>query len=316
MANDIIITNEGHEPVLCETAIDMLNVRPDGVYIDATFGRGGHSRAILARLNQNGRLFVIDRDVEAIAFAQRQLGSDPRVVIQHSAFDALRVLADTHHIDGDVDGILLDLGVSSPQLDEANRGFSFLRDGPLDMRMDTTSGMDAAAWINQASSEEIAKVLKEYGEERYAKRIAQAIVRAVREKPILTTGALSDIVSKAHPRWEKNKHPATRVFQAIRIFINDELNLLHRCLDQTIDVLKIGGRLVVISFHSLEDRVVKRFMRKHSQGRVLPVEVPMTYGELGVRLRVIGKSVKADALEIQRNPRARSAVLRVAEKIS
>ncbi|MFU8797817.1 MAG: 16S rRNA (cytosine(1402)-N(4))-methyltransferase RsmH, partial [Gammaproteobacteria bacterium] len=242
---------QAHTPVLLEEVLASLAIQSEGIYIDGTFGRGGHAKAILDKLGPQGRFIGIDKDITAIEAGKKLFPHDPRVTFVQGSFAEIRALAEQQAIMGKVNGILLDLGVSSPQLDIAERGFSFLKDGPLDMRMDVHSGLSAAQWLNTAKEEDIAAVLKEYGEERYARRIAKAICR---ERPIETTGRLASIVSVAHPAWEKRKHPATRVFQAIRIFINNELEDLQRCLDQSVEVLAVDGRLAVISFHSLEDR--------------------------------------------------------------
>ena len=292
-----------------------LAIKPNGIYLDGTFGRGGHSRAILKQLQQ-GRLIAMDKDPKAIAAGQALMASEPRFHIEGGSFTGLKAVAEAFDCLGKVDGILLDLGVSSPQLDEAERGFSFQNDGPLDMRMDPTSGMSAAAWIASAKEEDIAAVLKEYGEERFAKRIARAIVQARLEAPIDTTKRLASIVAAANPKWEIGKDPATRSFQAIRIFINQELDDLQRCLADVLDILAPGGRLVVISFHSLEDRIVKRFIREQSRGDQYPPDLPITYVQLKLRMKAIGKSIKAGKAEVTANPRARSAVLRVAEKLA
>ncbi len=312
MVDDV---SKSHRSVMLKEAIAGLALKANGIYIDATFGRGGHSREILSRLDANGRLFVIDKDPEAIAIAKELFGNDKRVFVKQGSFTLLRTLANEYELTGKVNGILLDLGVSSPQLDEAVRGFSFLRDGPLDMRMDNTRGIDAKTWINQAKSSEMAQVFKEYGEERFAKRIANAIVTARKEQTISTTKQLADIVSRANPAWEKHKNPATRVFQAIRIFINQELDDLKAALPQCLDVLTENGRLAVISFHSLEDRIVKQFLQKQNKGDDFPIGLPVTQQQLKPRVRVIGKAIKASVEEIEQNPRARSAVLRIAEKI-
>jgi 16S rRNA (cytosine1402-N4)-methyltransferase len=305
-----------HRPVLLDAAIEALAVRPEGVYLDGTFGRGGHSRDILAALGPEGRLIAIDRDPEAVAFAETIFGEDKRFGILRRGFAMLTEVAQEMGVMGRVDGILLDLGVSSPQLDQSERGFSFLQDGPLDMRMDPSSGPSAAQWLAHAGVDEIAGVLKTFGEERYARRIARAIVEARQERPITTTGELSAIISHANPAWEKGKHPATRSFQAIRIHINRELEQLEHFLDQVLDVLAIGGRLAVISFHSLEDRMVKRFMRDQARGDRFPPGLPVTQAQLQPRLRLVGKAIRADAAEVAANPRARSAVLRVAERLA
>jgi 16S rRNA (cytosine1402-N4)-methyltransferase len=304
-----------HRPVLLEEALVALNLKPEGVYVDATFGRGGHSAAILQRLGPQGRLLAIDKDPHAIAVAHERFAAEPRFSIFHGSFAEIGAAVDAAGVRGQVDGLLLDLGVSSPQLDDASRGFSFMRDGPLDMRMDTTRGLSAAQWLAQAGEGEIARVLKELGEERFAKRIARAIVTARIETPIETTGQLAELIKTAIPRWEPDKHPATRSFQAIRIFINHELDDLRECLDQVIDVLAVGGRLAVISFHSLEDRIVKRFMRDEARGDDFPVDLPVTVDQLQPTLKVVGKAVRPSPDEVDENPRARSAVLRVAEKV-
>ena len=305
-----------HAPVLLDESLDALAIREDGIYIDCTFGRGGHSAAILAKLGDKGRLIALDRDNDAVASASKRLGGDPRFVIEHASFDRLAEIATRHGVAGKVDGVLLDLGVSSPQLDDARRGFSFMNDGPLDMRMDTGSGMSAAEWLGNASEREIRDVLRTYGEERFAGRIAHAIVTARQEAPLMTTLQLARLVEKAVSRREKGKHPATRTFQAIRIRINRELEQLESVLDQVIDVLAPGGRLAVISFHSLEDRIVKRYMRDMARGQPIPRGVPVQDSALERRLRIVGKAVRPDAEEVAANPRSRSAIMRVAEKIA
>ena len=304
-----------HAPVLLDESLDALAIREDGIYIDCTFGRGGHSAAILAKLGDKGRLIALDRDNDAVASASKRLGGDPRFVIEHASFDRLADIATRHGVAGKVDGVLLDLGVSSPQLDDARRGFSFMNDGPLDMRMDTGSGMSAAEWLGNASEREIRDVLRTYGEERFAGRIAHAIVTARQEAPLMTTLQLARLVEKAVPRREKGKHPATRTFQAIRIRINHELEQLESVLGQVIDVLAQGGRLVIISFHSLEDRIVKRFLRKYSTPPKLPRGVPVMAQEEVTLLRLVGKSIVPSAKELASNPRARSSRLRVAERV-
>jgi 16S rRNA (cytosine1402-N4)-methyltransferase len=302
-----------HAPVLLEAVVAALAVRPDGVYVDATYGRGGHADALLAGLNATGRLVVVDRDPEAVADAKRRLGDDPRVTIHHGTFERLTELVGA----GRAHGILLDLGVSSPQLDDPSRGFSFLRDGPLDMRMDPGAGPSAAEFVATASEREITTVIAEFGEERLARRIAGAIVAARTAAPITTTGALAALVAAAVParRREPGKHPATRTFQALRIAVNRELELLELALDDALEALALAGRLVVISFHSLEDRRVKRFMRRHAAGDPVWRGLPGAPAEARPRLALVGKAQRADAAEVARNPRARSAVLRVAEKV-
>ncbi|MCF6280927.1 MAG: 16S rRNA (cytosine(1402)-N(4))-methyltransferase RsmH [Candidatus Polarisedimenticolaceae bacterium] len=305
----------GHKAVLLDEALAALAIQPAGIYIDGTFGRGGHSGAILQQLGPEGRLLAVDKDPEAIASAQQQFSADERFSIVRASFATLGEVASEAGISGKVDGLLLDLGVSSPQLDDAERGFSFSQDGPLDMRMDPDSGQSAERWLAHAEADEIAKVLKEYGEERFAKRIARAIVAAREEQVITTTGRLADIVSKANPAWERGKHPATRSFQAIRIFINRELDDLLICLDQVLPMLAIGGRLAVISFHSLEDRIVKRFIRDLARGDRFPPGVPVTHDQIKPRMKMIGKAIRSGQQELAENVRARSATLRVAERL-
>jgi 16S rRNA (cytosine1402-N4)-methyltransferase len=302
--------------VLLEEALKALAVREAGSYLDATLGRGGHSAAILERLGEAGRLLAVDRDPEAIRAGERRFAGDPRVSIVRGNFAELGRIAVRAGLEAGFDGILLDVGVSSPQLDDPARGFSFMRDGPLDMRMDPDSGVSAAEWLADVAERELVRVLREYGEERHARRIARAIVKSRAEAPIATTGRLAEVIAAAVPGREPGKHPATRSFQAIRIFINEELDALDAALEQSLALLKPGGRLCVISFHSLEDRRVKRFIRRHSEEaepwRGLP-EVPAHARPL---LRPVGKAVHAAAAEIAANPRARSAVLRAAERVA
>jgi len=307
---------QAHQTVLLQEAVAALNVNGSGCYVDGTYGRGGHSKLIMQALGPDGCLLAIDKDLAAIESGCQMFANDSRFLIEQGSFAKLRELTDQHDLTGKVDGILLDLGVSSPQLDTAERGFSFMHDGPLDMRMDTTSGMSAATWLAQAEDREIAQVLKTYGEERFAKRIARAIVAARQESPIESTGQLAAIIAQANPVKEPGRNPATRSFQAIRIFINRELDDLCDCLDQVLSVLAPGGRLVVISFHSLEDRIVKRFMRDHARGDDFPVGLPVTQDQLQPRLKLIGKAIRPSAAEVSLNPRARSAVLRIAEQPS
>lgn len=303
-----------HTSVLLDEAIEGLAIRPDGLYVDGTFGRGGHSRALLARLSAEGRLIGFDKDPEAVRVGAELAAEDGRfVVIQRSFADMAEELRQ-RGLHGQVDGVLLDLGVSSPQLDDAERGFSFMQDGPLDMRMDPTTGQSAADWINSAAEQDIATVLKEYGEERYAKRLARAIVNRRAEQPFTRTADLAEVVKVANPAWEKHKHPATRAFQGIRIFINRELDDLAEGLKAALDVLAPGGRLVVISFHSLEDRLVKQFMRREAKGAPLPRDLPIRAADIEVSVNLIGKAIMPSAAETSANPRARSAVLRIAEK--
>jgi 16S rRNA (cytosine1402-N4)-methyltransferase len=305
-----------HRPVLLDAALDALAVRPSGRYVDGTFGRGGHAAAILERLGPDGRLLAFDKDPAAVAAARARFAGDARFAIVHASFAELARVAVAEGLAGRIDGLLLDLGVSSPQLDDAGRGFSFQSDGPLDMRMDPTRGRSAAEWLAAADEAEIADVLFELGEERFARRIARAIVAQRTERPLRRTAELAALVERASPSRERHKHPATRTFQAVRIFINRELEDLRRCLDQALDVLAAGARLVVISFHSLEDRIVKRFLRDAARGRQLPRGVPVTGGPVGARLRILGKAVRADDDEVAGNPRARSAIMRVAETLA
>ncbi|MGJ7461042.1 16S rRNA (cytosine(1402)-N(4))-methyltransferase RsmH [Halomonas sp. MA07-2] len=302
-----------HASVLLDGAVEALVHDADGVYLDGTYGRGGHSRAILARLSPAGRLLAIDRDPEAIAEAASI--EDPRFTIERAEFARLGEIAQRHGVHGRLAGVLLDVGVSSPQLDDPERGFSFLRDGPLDMRMDPAQGESAAAFIAGAREAELARVFKEYGEERYARRLARAIVSRRTEQPFARTADLAEVVKTAHPAWEKHKHPATRVFQALRIHVNAELEQLDAALDAALDALAPGGHLVVISFHSLEDRRVKRFIRHHVRGDThLPRGIPIPDAELERRLEALGKARRAGREEVVDNPRARSAVMRAARK--
>ena len=304
-----------HRPVLLDEAINGLAIKPDGIYVDATFGRGGHSSRILQQLGSQGRLIALDKDPEAIRVAQVAPFLDPRFCIEHVSFAELEAVAARHNVVGKVDGVLLDVGVSSPQLDDPTRGFSFTKEGPLDMRMNTQQGMDAATWINQAAAEDMAQVFWRYGEERYSRRIAKAIVVAREAHDIETTTQLAKIIAAASPQHDPHKHPATRCFQAIRIFINDELDDLKNCLQQTITVLSVGGRLSVISFHSLEDRIVKQFIHKHAQGDPYPSNFPIKDVDLCRKMRKIGRLVRPTTQEVNENSRARSARLRIAEKI-
>lgn len=305
-----------HRSVLLKESIDALAIKPDGIYVDGTFGRGGHSKVILEKLNASGRLIAIDKDLEAIKHAEEHFSTDPRFTIAHGTFANMGDITQELGVYGQVNGILLDLGVSSPQLDNPERGFSFMHEGPLDMRMDSTQALDAARFVNQADAEEMATVFKLYGEERFAGRIARAIVSAREEAPILTTAMLAEIVKEANPKWEKHKHPATRVFQAIRIHVNQELTDLTECLKQCLGALAVDGRLVVISFHSLEDRIVKQFMRDQEQGTQLPMGVPIRASEIKTHFKRVGKAVKPHDEEIKGNVRSRSAVLRTGEKTS
>lgn len=293
---------------------DFQDIRTEGIFVDLTFGRGGHTQAILACVSANARVFAMDKDPAAKKTAEVLEQRDPRFKFKSETFSNVYEFCQSFGIVGKVNGVLLDLGVSSPQLEEGQRGFSFKNAGPLDMRMDPTQGMSAAEWIKTASESDIQQVLKEYGEERFYKRIARAIVEARDVEAITTTEQLADIVSRANPAWEKHKHPATRSFQAIRIFINNELQELSRCLDKMIAVLAPKGRLVVISFHSLEDRVVKQFIQQHERDQH-PRSLPLLAKDLKPAFRRIGSKQKPSDLEILHNRRARSAVLRVAEKV-
>lgn len=303
----------GHRTVLLDAAVEALAIQPEGIYVDGTFGRGGHSTLILKALGRSGRLIAFDKDLAAIDVARQLFADDSRFVIHHESFADLKTIAEQHDLLGKIDGVLLDLGVSSPQLDEADRGFSFMKDGPLDMRMDQARGMSAAEWLAEVEEADLVTVLKEYGEEKFAKRIARAIVEQREKAPLTTTSELAALVEKATPVKDRFKHPATRTFQAIRIFINRELVDLEEVLASVIDVLAPGGRLVVISFHSLEDRRVKQFMKRESQGPKLPKKLPIAHVETQGRLRLVGKAIKASEEEVAANPRARSAVMRIAE---
>lgn len=307
------MSQELHRSVLLREAVDALVTDPGGFYIDGTFGRGGHSAAILQRLDSGGRLLGIDKDPQAVAYAGERFADDRRFAIWHGSFATMDEAAEGRR--GEVSGILLDLGVSSPQLDQAERGFSFRQDGPLDMRMDTSRGISAAEWINSESEAELARVFREYGEERFARRMAGAIVRRRAEKPFRRTLDLAEVVKAANPAWEKGKHPATRVFQAIRIYINGELEELEQALEKSLQLLAPGGRLVVISFHSLEDRLVKRFIRDQERGPKLPRGLPVMDSQIAKKLRSVGKAVRAEAGEVDENLRSRSAVMRVAERL-
>jgi len=304
-----------HKPVLLSESIEALNIVPGGIYIDGTFGRGGHSQAIIEQLGESGRLIAFDKDPQAIAAAEQTYADEPRFRIYHGSFAEIEEYLTTLDLCGKVDGILLDLGVSSPQLDDPKRGFSFQQSGPLDMRMNDLQGMSAAQWINKAKEADIATVLYEYGEERYSRRIARAIVLARENEPLNDTRQLAEIIKQAHPRWEKKKHPATRSFQGIRIFINNELGDLDECLVQSYHCLAKDGRMAVISFHSLEDRKVKRFFRQMTEGDKLPPDLPIVEEAINRKMKLVGRKVKAAKQELAANPRSRSAVLRVARKL-
>ena len=308
--------DKAHISVLLTEAVDGLQIDPDGCYIDCTFGRGGHSSLILSKLSAKGRLIAIDRDPSAIAAAVK-FKDDARFLIEHQGFANLAEIAQQHELMGKVDGILLDLGVSSPQLDEAERGFSFMKDGPLDMRMDTSRGQTAAEWLAVADVEDITWVLRTFGEEKHAWRIANAIVDARDESPFTRTSQLAKLIKATAPQREIKKHPATRSFQAIRMYINSELEQIEKALAASLSVLAENGRLVVISFHSLEDRLVKQFMKKHSQGKKVPRGFPVSEEELnkGKKLALVGRKLKPSKSEVEENVRSRSSVLRIAERL-
>lgn len=307
-----------HQTVLKQEAVDALVQDPHGVFLDCTFGRGGHTKLILERISKSGRVIAIDKDLAAIAHAKEHFADEPRLEVVHGSFkDVAEILSD-RGLD-QVSGALLDLGVSSPQLDEGDRGFSFNHDGPLDMRMDQSAGQTAAEWLNSAKASDIAYVIKRYGEEKHARRIANGIVAAREEAPLETTQDLSKIVSAAIPardQREMKKHPATKTFQAIRIYLNDELQDLEDCLGVIVPLLKPAGRLVVISFHSLEDRIVKRFMREQARGEQLPSRLPIKDADVVRHLKLVGKPIKPSDQEVDSNRRARSSIMRVAERTS
>ncbi|PWB33818.1 16S rRNA (cytosine(1402)-N(4))-methyltransferase [Pseudomonas sp. SDI] len=306
-----------HITVLLDEAVEALAVRADGCYLDGTFGRGGHSRLILRHLGPDGRLLGFDKDPQAIANGQALAAEDGRFVIVQRSFAELGEEVAARGLAGKVNGILLDLGVSSPQLDDPERGFSFMNDGPLDMRMDPSRGVSAAEFIATAPAEEIARVFKEYGEERFAKRMANAVVARREITPFTRTADLAEVLKVANPAWEKGKNPATRAFQGLRIHVNNELGDLEAGLQAALDTLEIGGRLVVISFHSLEDRIVKLFMRKLAKGEAdnLPRNLPVQHKPFEPKIKVHGKAQFASEAELKANPRSRSAVMRVAEKL-
>ncbi len=305
-----------HCSVLLHEAVENLKIKSGGIYIDLTFGRGGHSAVILQKLGPTGHLLALDRDPDAVAIAKsRPEFQDSRFAIEQQAFDHLLSIVKARGWEQQVDGILMDLGVSSPQLDQAERGFSFLKAGPLDMRMDPHSGMSAADWLNTAKENEISRVLQIYGEERAHRRIAQAIVQQRAQQPFSTTTELADLVETVCPRRHNAKHPATKVFQAIRIFVNDELNQLKDVLSQSLEVLSSGGRLCVISFHSLEDRITKKFIQAQSQADPYPAHIPIKAEDIVFRLKKVGGLIRPSEQEVKINPRARSARLRVAEKL-
>ena len=309
------VASVAHLPVLPEATLAGWLVRKDGRYIDATFGRGGHSELLLQQLDASGRLLAVDRDPEALVAADQLKLPYPQLQCVQGEFAELARIASEMGWSGTVSGILLDLGVSSPQLDDAGRGFSFMRDGPLDMRMDPGSGESAASWLARADADAIARVLREYGEEKFAWRIGKAVVAQRELAPIETTAELVRVIESAVPAKDQGKHKATRSFQAIRIFINDEMGQLTTFLDSCVDLLEVGGRLAIISFHSLEDRVVKRFIRDLARGENVPASIPLRDSELNRKLKIVERAQRASAQEISHNPRSRSAILRVAEKL-
>ena len=304
-----------HHPVLLSEVVEHLITDRDGIYLDATFGRGGHSKALLQQLGSKARLYALDQDPEAIAFAEEQFAQEQRFKIFAGNFAEVSQLLATENLANKLSGILLDLGVSSPQLDQAERGFSFRLDGPLDMRMNTQQGRTLAEALKQLKESELALILKEYGEERYARRIAHAICME-RENTLLTSSVqLAEIIKKAHPAWERDQHPATRSFQALRIWLNGELKALTKALPQCVELLHSKGRLAVISFHSLEDRLVKRFLQQEEQGDLLLKKLPLKQADLKPRLRRLGSAIRPGTQEIKQNARSRSAILRIMEKV-
>ncbi len=304
-----------HQPVLLDEVMDALKVRPEGYYIDATFGRGGHSAAILEQLNEQGRLLALDRDPQAIAYGRERFADEPRIEFEHINFNQVADVLAQRQLESNIDGVLMDLGVSSPQLDDAGRGFSFIHNGPLDMRMDTTRGESASEWLARVELEELVTVLKRYGEEKFARRIAHGIIEARQQQPITETAQLVSIIEQAMPVKEKHKHPATRSFQAIRMHINQELQSIETGLEAMLGALKPGGRLAVISFHSIEDRLVKRFMKAKVTRPVLPKNLPVFDAGEAPPYRLVGKPQTASPQELENNPRARSARLRVLERV-
>ena len=308
--------NFSHNPVMLQTSINNLNIKKDGTYVDCTFGRGGHSKNILERIGTNGKLIAIDKDSEAEEFARNKFEKDSRFIFEKNNFSNIINIVEKHNGQKKVNGILLDLGVSSPQLDNPKRGFSFMKEGPLDMRMDTSNKLTALLWLKAADLKEISRVLKIYGEEKYSYRIAKAIKKSIEEDRLKTTVDLSKIISECYPKSKSNKiNPATRSFQAIRIYINKELQELEQILDDCLQIIEIGGRLVVISFHSLEDRIVKNFINKHSLGKEIISKLPITDFSQNLNLKKIKVPLKASNSEIEENIRSRSAKIRVAEKI-
>jgi len=304
-----------HRPVLLKEAVEALAIKPAGFYLDGTFGRGGHSAEILAQLGESGKLLAMDQDPLAIEEAQEKFAGDTRFEIVRENFENMEALVASRKMMRQVNGVLLDIGVSSPQLDDASRGFSFIKPGPLDMRMNPDAGQSAAQWLASVDEYDLTTVLMHYGEEKFARRIANAIVETRKETEINDTVQLANIIEAAIPVKPKNKHAATKSFQAIRIHINRELEVLEHALQSGLNVLAVGGRLAVISFHSLEDRMVKRFFRKMSQGPQIPKDIPILAKDLEQPFKLIGKAIKPGKQEIQENPRSRSSVLRVIERV-
>jgi len=305
-----------HTPVLLHEAINSVFLDSNGLYVDGTFGRGGHTKELLNRLSVKGRVIGFDKDPVAIDLGKVVFKFEKRLELIHESFSKLHLLLKKRGNLGDVSGVLLDLGVSSPQLDQGDRGFSFLHDGPLDMRMNNSKGMTAAQWIAESDQDELINIFKTYGEEKFAVRIAKNIIQKRFQEPIETTHQLAAIVSEAHPRWKRGQHPATKIFQAIRIHINNELEDLDVLLENVLNILKVGGKLVVISFHSLEDRKVKQFIREKEKGPVLPKGIPMRDTRHKILLRGVGKSIKPSDWNIRDNKRSRSAIMRVAERVA
>ena len=305
-----------HTPVLLHEAINALLIDANGLYVDGTFGRGGHTKELLNHLSGKGRIIGFDKDPVAIDLGKVVFKFEKRLELIHESFSKLHLVLKKRGNLGDVSGVLLDLGVSSPQLDQGNRGFSFLHDGPLDMRMNNSKGMTAAQWIAESDQDELINIFKTYGEEKFAVRIAKNIIQKRVQEPIETTHQLAAIVSEAHPRWKRGQHPATKIFQAIRIHINNELEDLDVLLKNVLKILKVGGKLVVISFHSLEDRKVKQFIREKEKGPVLPKGIPVRDARHKILLRSVGKRIKPSDLNIQENKRSRSAIMRVAERVA
>jgi 16S rRNA (cytosine1402-N4)-methyltransferase len=303
-----------HQSVLLHETVDAIVGDTNGIYVDATFGRGGHSRLLLSKLSAQARVLAFDKDPEAIAVGQQLMAEDARFTIIHDSFANLQQQLNQQQLIGKIDGLMADLGVSSPQLDDASRGFSFMNDGPLDMRMNPNQGQSAAEWLQTVKENDLADVFFQYGEERHSRRIAKAIKKALEQTPITSTKVLAEIIATAHPAWERHKHPATRCFQAIRIAVNQELDDIKHFLPQAIEALKPQGKLAVISFHSLEDRLIKQFLQKQARGDDLPRDLPIRNSELNPQVKLLGKTA-ASHQEVMTNPRARSAYLRMAQKL-